>query len=220
MRFVGPPVTGAPFSATAVYTSSQTLADGTRIERKSTGSIARDAEGRLRREMELNVIGPFAISGDPPRLVVIDDPVAEVHYTLDPKSHVARELPPPPPDAPPPGQSARPPETEGKSESLGKKTIGGVEAEGTRTTITIPAGKIGNDRPLEIVSERWYSPELDVIVRSSHRDPRIGETTYQLTDLRRQEPDRSLFVVPNDYKLERPRPEDRGPDRDRRRGPD
>jgi len=47
-------------------------------------------------------------------------------------------------------------------EQLGKQIIEGVEAEGTRTTLTIPAGEIGNERPIEIVSERWYSPELQL----------------------------------------------------------
>ena len=86
-----------------------------------------------------------------------------------------------------------------KSESLGEKTIEGVTAEGTRTVITIPAGRIGNERPLEIVSERWYSPQLQAIVMSSHQDPRFGETVFRLTNISRDEPDASLFTVPADY---------------------
>src|SRR5262249_28013557 len=58
-----------------------------------------------------------------------------------------------------------------------KKTIEVIEAEGTRTTVTIPAGEIGNERPIEIVSERWYSPELQLVVMTRHSDPRFGETT-------------------------------------------
>jgi hypothetical protein len=64
-------------------------------------------------------------------------------------------------------------------EQLGKQMIEGVEAEGTRTTVTIPAGEIGNERPIEIVSERWYSPELQLVVMTKHSDPRSGETTYK-----------------------------------------
>jgi hypothetical protein len=81
-------------------------------------------------------------------------------------------------------------------EQLGKQLIEGVEAEGTRTTITIPAGEIGNDRPIEIVSERWYSPELQLVVMTRHSDPRSGETTYKLTNINRTEPAKSLFEVP------------------------
>lgn len=89
-----------------------------------------------------------------------------------------------------------------KSESLGKRNIEGVECEGTKTTITIPAGEIGNERPIDIVSERWYSPELQTVVLSKHSDPRMGETTFRLTNLRRSEPLPSLFEPPADYKLE------------------
>ena len=84
-------------------------------------------------------------------------------------------------------------------ESLGKQTIEGVEAEGTRTTVTFPAGMMGNERPINIVSERWYSNELQTVVLSKHSDPRFGETTYRLTNINRSEPARTLFEVPSDY---------------------
>ena len=82
---------------------------------------------------------------------------------------------------------------------LGKQMIEGVLAEGTRTTMTIPAGEIGNERAIEIVSERWYSPELQLVVMTRHTDPRSGEMTYKLTNINRTEPVRSLFEVPSDY---------------------
>ena len=81
-------------------------------------------------------------------------------------------------------------------EQLGKQMIEGVEAEGTRTTVTIPVGEIGNERPIEIVSERWYSPELQLVVMTRHSDPRSGETTYKLTNINRTEPAKTLFEVP------------------------
>ena len=81
-------------------------------------------------------------------------------------------------------------------ESLGNQTIEGVLAEGTRTTRTIPAGAIGNELDIRIVSERWYSPELRMVVMSKHSDPRSGETTYRLTNINRAEPAKSLFEVP------------------------
>jgi hypothetical protein len=86
--------------------------------------------------------------------------------------------------------------TNAVKEQLGKQIIEGVEADGTRTTITIPAGEIGNERPIEIVSERWYSPELQLVVMTRHSDPRNGETTYKLTNINRAEPAKSLFEVP------------------------
>lgn len=92
-------------------------------------------------------------------------------------------------------------EQNGKTESLGKQTIEGVEAEGSRTTVTIPAGEIGNERAIEMVSERWYSPELQVVVMTKHSDPRFGETTYRLTNINRSEQPKSLFEVPADFTI-------------------
>ncbi len=86
-----------------------------------------------------------------------------------------------------------------RKESLGKQTIEGIEAEGTRETFTIGAGEIGNEQPIQVVSERWYSPELQTVVMSRHSDPRFGETTFRLTGINRSEPARSLFEVPADY---------------------
>lgn len=88
-----------------------------------------------------------------------------------------------------------------RTDSLGARDFEGVAAEGTRTVTTIPAGSIGNERPIEIVYERWYSKELQMIVYSRHADPRFGEQVYRLTNISRSEPDRSLFTVPPDYKI-------------------
>ena len=86
-------------------------------------------------------------------------------------------------------------------EQLGSKIIEGVQADGTRTTITIPAGQMGNDRPIDIVDEQWRSPELQVTVLSKHSDPRMGETVYSLTNVSRSEPSPALFQVPPDYTI-------------------
>ena len=84
-------------------------------------------------------------------------------------------------------------------ESLGKQIIEGIECEGTRMVSTIPAGQIGNERPIEIVSERWYSPELQVTVMTKQSDPRFGETVFRLAGITRAEPDEYLFKVPSEY---------------------
>lgn len=88
-----------------------------------------------------------------------------------------------------------------KKESLGKQNIEGVDAEGTRYTITIAAGEIGNEAPISIVSETWYSSELQTVVMSKHSDPRMGENTYRLTNINRSEPPHSLFELPSDYTI-------------------
>lgn len=88
-----------------------------------------------------------------------------------------------------------------KTESLGKQVFEGVEADGTRTTLTIPAGEIGNEQPIQIVMENWYSQELKTVVMSRHNDPLVGETVYKLTNINRGEPAHSLFEVPGDYTI-------------------
>ncbi len=87
------------------------------------------------------------------------------------------------------------------TESLGTRSIEGVRAEGSRTTSTIPAGAIGNLMPIEVVSERWFSPELQMAVLITRRDPRAGETVYRLTNIVRAEPADALFAVPPDYEV-------------------
>jgi hypothetical protein len=88
-----------------------------------------------------------------------------------------------------------------RTEQLGVQNIEGIDAEGTRTVTTIPAGAIGNERPIEITYEKWYSNDLQLVVMSKHNDPRFGEQTYRLTNIVRSEPDPSLFTPPQGYKL-------------------
>jgi hypothetical protein len=95
-------------------------------------------------------------------------------------------------------QTVTPEET---SESLGKETVAGVSGDGTRTSIIIPVNTIGNERPIEITRERWYSPELQIVLRSKQTDPRFGETTYDVTRIDRGKPAHALFEVPSDYQV-------------------
>ncbi len=87
------------------------------------------------------------------------------------------------------------------TESLGTQTIEGVECEGTRTTLTIPAGEIGNELPIVITNERWYSSKLQTDVLSKRHDPRTGDTTFKLVNINQSEPPASLFQVPADYTI-------------------
>jgi hypothetical protein len=221
---MGEPVENAPYSAEIVNEVTQELADGNRIERRTTGAVARDGRGRVRREHQLAAIGPVVPEGDV-RMVTISDPVARVHYSLDPVRKVAMRSRPPrkvradgrgiagpmifnkrvgPEIALDVLDGPKPPDV--RTEHLGTKEYEGVRADGTRTTATMAAGAIGNLRPIEIVSERWYAPELGVVVFSRRADPRLGETIYRLTNIMRAEPDASLFQVPADYRREDLRP--------------
>jgi hypothetical protein len=116
MLFDGKVVKGAPFSATAVSETVQTLADGTKLTHRTTALLYRDSQGRTRREQRLERIGPFAIAGEPVQLIFLHDPVAGVRYVLNAGSREARKFTLPaggPPAAPPPPVAA------GKTETLG-----------------------------------------------------------------------------------------------------
>lgn len=249
--FGGAVVEGAPYSADAETEFVQTLADGNRIVRGSSSTVHRDAQGRTRREVGLALVGPLTGSEEPPRRIVIDDPLADESWVLDPESRTARRQPrlrvswtPKEGDAAAPviapgggpgtvfirggpGEGGEPPVLEHvqveavgaaphhdtfvaepphggrlEEESLGLRDFSGVSAEGTRRTVTIPAGQIGNEKPIEITTERWYSEELRTVVLSVRSDPRVGETTFRLRNLRLGDPDPALFEVPSDWTVE------------------
>jgi len=201
-------VTGAPFSATISQQTTQTLADGNHIVRNTTGSFARDSQGRVRRDITLPAIGPWAAAGrEAPHSIFISDPVAGTHYVLDADRKVAHSMrsraghdrgPEAHFDSALSGQLQK----ETTTVSLGTQTINGVTAEGTRTIRTIPAGEIGNEKPITITVERWYSPDLQTVVLLKHSDPMVGDSVYQLTNIQRTEPVESLFQVPSDYTIE------------------
>src|SRR5579864_782176 len=93
--FDGAVVKSAPYSAEAVTETTQTLADGNRISRKTNATMYRDSEGRTRREESLGAIGPWASSGEPSQTVFINDPVSKTHLVLDTKNKIARKMPSP-----------------------------------------------------------------------------------------------------------------------------
>jgi hypothetical protein len=86
-------------------------------------------------------------------------------------------------------------------EALGTRQMEGVAAVGRRTKSVIPTGQIGNDRPIEITDERWESPDLRLLVRSHHRDPRTGDVEYRLTNIVRAEPPADLFTIPSEWTI-------------------
>jgi hypothetical protein len=86
-------------------------------------------------------------------------------------------------------------------ETLPSRTLEGVGVAGRRLKTTIAAGAIGNEWPLTITSEEWTSPELQVLVLTDRKDPRLGDSTYRLTHIVRDEPAATLFQVPPDYTI-------------------
>jgi hypothetical protein len=220
-------VKGSPFTADSVTEHVQKLGDGNRLVRKSNARLFRDAAGRTRREHILTRGGDVVLApdGEEPRLIVINDPIAQINYTIETASGTARKMIVPTGLAEArqramsgetsfgvlmPTSAAHRRMTEGdnapappkpKRERLEAQLIEGVMAEGTRTTLTIPAGEFDNEQPLEITHEEWYSPELQMVVLLKHNDPRFGETTFRLTNITRAEPSPELFVLPAGYRI-------------------
>jgi hypothetical protein len=235
-REMSPPgeiVRGAPYSATAVSEVNQILGDGTKIHRSVTGGVYRDGQGRTRNEVAHGGHGLFARAGHEGKLITITDPVAGFTYVLDPDQKTATKVPlhrggprggmmgPAAHEGGAGGRGKMGPAAGGrrpmhagmggvqedfKSEYLPAKDIEGVSAEGRRTTTTILAGQIGNDRPIVSVSERWFAPKLHVLVLLTHNDPRMGQDTYKLTKISLAEPDPSLFEIPAGYTVIEGRP--------------
>jgi len=230
-------VKNAPFSAQGTTTTTQVLADGNRIVQTQEMTLARDSDGRTRREMSVDKVGPWSTDSNG-KVVFIRDPVAGATYVLQPDGQhaIKTTMHAPPEGGGEPalvvkkqimeqglqakGEALR---TESRMmtrngvvqsfivgeetssqqmEKLGDQTIEGVRAHGTRETRTIAAGAIGNERPIEIVSEVWYSPDLQMIVLSKHTDPRVGETVYKLSNIQIAEPDPTLFQVPASYTVQ------------------
>jgi hypothetical protein len=88
-----------------------------------------------------------------------------------------------------------------RTENLGEELILGFRTHGTRVITTLPPGEIGNDRPIDIVSEQWFSPDLDLVMRSAHRDPWGGDFTTTVTKISRSDQPAWLFTVPSQYKV-------------------
>ena len=213
---------GAPYSAVGTTETVQTLADGNRIVHTNSSHYYRDSSGRTRTELSLSAVGPFTLEGSH-TLVIITDPIAKQRFVLHPDQKRADALPFGPPaltaaaggtggqggveGTAATGSSATAPArcspgagpTQGTTVSLGQKTIAGLQVAGTRTEYTIPAGRMGNEQPINVTSEQWVSEELGVTVSSTVHDPIIGDTQFHLSQVERGEPDTTLFVIPSDY---------------------
>ncbi|QNM97309.1 hypothetical protein [Chitinimonas koreensis] len=218
-------VKGAPYSAEATSEKVQVLADGNRIVRRTLSRLYRDGQGRTRQELlaedgkvrSVFVYDPQAgvhylidparrfasklsVPAVPPVAVVdggreiqaggktvrIERHVVSVRDEQGNETRIDT------------GSGGEAP-ADGERKSLGSREIEGVKAEGSQSRRVIAAGRIGNEKPIEIVSERWYSPELKVVLLTRTRDPRSGESSYALSKIRRAEPDAGLFKPPADY---------------------
>lgn len=208
-------VRGAPYSLVRESSQVRTLADGTHIKYFSNSEKRfRDSQGRTRTEAPLC---PKMANDPDGALIQIHDPVSGFAYILDVQKHIAYRyllqvlgtstvsrgaatLSPALPQA----RTERsysadaPKET---TEPLPAQTVDGVTVEGVRTTTVIAEGAEGNDRPMTVVRETWFSPYLNLPLLAKISDPRSGETTSRITNVDTSEPSPLLFQPPVDYKV-------------------
>ena len=192
-----PIVRGVPYSGESITTVKMKMFDGTNIERSVTARIFRDSLGRVRREQTVMGLEALDTKNDVRAIVLIIDPVANSIYSMVPGTNTAQRL-----VMSQMSHLAHRPEGEKpREETLGTRDIDGIMAIGYRMTTTIPAGQVGNDRPITITDERWEARDLKVLVESRHHDPRTGDVEYRLTKISRKEPPVDLFKVPAGYKI-------------------
>jgi hypothetical protein len=222
----GPTLKGAPYSALSMSETVQVLADGNRITNTNTTILHRDSQGRERREDSSGAVSisdpvegftytlrpesKTAIKSFLPRRAAdraLEDAKKAAARKLDMESLMKAEVPTIMMHSTGGGipvgvgviirdnsSTADP-----MVENLGTQMFDGISAEGTRRTTTMPAGQIGNEQPIITVYERWYSPDLQMLVMSTRSDPRSGTNIYKLTNINRSEPPPTLFQVPPDY---------------------
>jgi hypothetical protein len=213
--------TGRPISATEERKTVQTLSDGTELLNSDSNLFYRDVLGRTRLEQTVQGKTIVTIRDPVAGFIVRIDPEQKSANKAAMAARGGRSGSPaetspaaladlqkmeviqdnrttslPATAAASPARLKLPDIAE---EDLGIETVNGVPAVHTRNTQTIPAGKIGNNKDIHIVNERWYSDDLEMLVKSVNSDPRFGVTTYQLTNVARSDPDPTLFQIPADY---------------------
>ena len=188
------PQPGAPLSAEIVEERTTKLPDRASKTDVLSTKVFRDAEGRMR--IEMNIDGP----NDPAPMIQILDRPDGFTVILLPEQRMAARFGFPKsgnagfgvsflgnPLIGVPGKKSR------KTEKLGKQTIDGIEYEGERTTTT------SDEQPSLVgVEERWEALELGLfgLMKSSGPDQ---QSTAKLRHVERSAPDPSLFKIPADY---------------------
>jgi hypothetical protein len=192
-----------PYTAEFKITRVQILANGTTITHESTEVRAADTEGR-----NLTSTTSVNLSGEQHTFTVVNDPVEKTNSSWDStRQQVSVSAWAAPMSCPFNGAAipkASSPQRQVNSVDLGNETIDGVEAQGHRTTITTPAGMIGNSEPLVETHEVWQATAIGprvLMVREIDDSPDRGKTTRELTSLTLSNPPLSTFQPPEGYEV-------------------
>jgi hypothetical protein len=195
------PVTGRPCSGSDSIDWTRTLEDGSIVATHQDAKLARDGQGRIYRE---NVTRFPANSDQKSRVkeIIILDPVVHSRTACVIAARQCNVT-----DYYAPNSSARQPagsfdNRNFSRENLGTDTIDSLNVIGTRETRTVDAGVEGNSQPLRITEECWYSPDLEVNLSVTRKDPREGTVVIHVVDLSRSDPDPSLFQIPANFLVE------------------
>jgi hypothetical protein len=195
-----PPILHAPFTSTVTAEWTKVLEDGSTLTVQNHRLVVRDGAGRIYQERRRLIPKDSQAEPDLER-IEISDPSTHKKYFCRPAVHVCNLTDYSGPES----ASAQPVGVEEDMfgtltrEDLGKTSVNGVDAIGTRETRTLNAGAIGNDRVISIVKEAWFSPQLGINVSVKRIDPRHGTQIINVTDIAQGEPDAKLFAVPSGY---------------------
>ena len=196
-----PSLPNSPFSATVNTESIRQLGDGTTITLKNHRAVARDNAGRIFQERRL-LVPDDGKNESVVTQIEISDPVAHKLYICVPRERVCQLEFFSAPDFSPPTKPAAGSQLGGPSrEDLGKRTIAGLETEGTLETAVIESGAIGNDSPIMVKREFWYSPQLGVNLISKRQDPRFGTQNFEVSEIVLGQPDAKLFEAPVNFEV-------------------
>jgi hypothetical protein len=193
-----PSVANAPFSAKEVVTWDEPLIGGGSVARTYYTLVARDSQGRVRRETREFV--PAGSKTEPAlRSFTILDPVAGVRTVCTQatmncatSSFTARTV----------LSNSSLANSSGKNQtSLGTQTIAGLNVVGTREMATDIAGTNRSSRVALTYTDKWYSPDLQMDLSVIRNNPQFGQVTLYVTNIARGEPARSMFAVPTGYQV-------------------
>jgi hypothetical protein len=222
-----PATTNAPFQATMTTTRTPpagALSPANLVTKPDR--VARDSQGRTRSDHFVGEVhvetGPNAGTDVDSYAINICDPVRGASIELDNVNRVATidHL------APFPGGlfiaglggacvvPSIPKSPYFVTESLGNQVIEGFDAQGWRTTMTVPAANSPPGTTLQSITEIWCSEDLRAILLMVFSgSPDRGKIESALTKIERAEPDPALFQIPSGYTVKETlsSPRDQGP---------